>query len=1027
MAKQKKIKCKLDGKQSYTFPFTLKKNGRLLTNTVEVLVRGFLKFQDSKITNLNYITDEYQKESANLIEDRTIVYPVIFSSMRIFVYNGRGTITLLPRSEDVLQETSTIQRNTNTNPLSSFDIIDGGVKVDENLTDPERDPARIIIQTGVIREPYKISIEITVINDISDVSATSPQDYYGQTIDRGTDYDIIESKNSLFFHEETPLTSNLIIDFYNDEDWIPSIDSLLNTYNKGTKTEILTELSNLKNSVPFGASAMYDAIFKAGEIISETSIESIRKLIYVFTDNESNISVKTVDDVIEEINNINGTKNIPILVANCAIVEPITLSVNYNLSDTKKLNKMCFLTGGQCVSVITVDYLDDVIEIFTGEAEGALGYGTYEFLLDFGEQVYINDILASFYLPDERSNGSWEISTSNDNYSYTLLNQTYLPNEEVSFSNLYVRYIKFKVTLLTGFGSAIGDEYMPFDFPALTSIRIGYNSFNLVYLYLNVSEDEIIPSQITLSVNANDVDSDQIKIGLAKSNSHNWNDFYNDSQPTVDQNGKIVIPSRYSQNIEDFPQEPLSKVDNFTLKTKYGAWDPYASVVVYDINNEIITTNNYESYPREGLIVFGGMLDYNYSDGDYTISILNENNHKIGLKLLNKSTEDRLEIKGLGYMYTSGKNLLPPIEKLPPEAKNVTISPEILNIFTTINLNYIYYDINNDKEDTTKRIIKWYINNVHIPYLDGLISWNNINNINDPLYTQAFSFKVTDLEPGQTVEERARSKNESILKINDKIYCEIKVSDGELLSNINKSNISEVIEGKPSVDQLTIKGLEDNGSIVDRLAANIVALSQFNFHADTNVNNSEIIWYVNGIEFKKGIYGDKNIDRILPGEVSVQTLDIGLKMMNEISMKIIPRSEGAFGEPINSDIYVVKNSIPTVTDVYLVPKQPNQYQNLTLTWKFFDFEIDALDDTSQENMTTVKWYRKNPGAMSFEEVTDTVSLNQITTNIEGQISTVNSSLTIVEQQWKAIITPNDSLDNGIPITSNIIIVKSANN
>ncbi|KKK49375.1 hypothetical protein LCGC14_3135720, partial [marine sediment metagenome] len=78
-----------------------------------------------------------------------------------------------------------------------------------------------------------------------------------------------------------------------------------------------------------------------------------------------------------------------------------------------------------------------------------------------------------------------------------------------------------------------------------------------------------------------------------------------------------------------------TKVDSFTLKTKYGTWDPYASVTIYNKKDKIISTNNYEAYPRDGLIVFGGMLDYNYSNGDYKIAILNENNYKIGLKLLN--------------------------------------------------------------------------------------------------------------------------------------------------------------------------------------------------------------------------------------------------------------------------------------------------------------------------------------------------------------------------------------------------------
>ena len=52
--------------------------------------------------------------------------------------------------------------------------------------------------------------------------------------------------------------------------------------------------------VPFGTSAIFDSIIEVAEILRDTSAEGIRKLIYVFTDNESNMSVASVDDVVRD-------------------------------------------------------------------------------------------------------------------------------------------------------------------------------------------------------------------------------------------------------------------------------------------------------------------------------------------------------------------------------------------------------------------------------------------------------------------------------------------------------------------------------------------------------------------------------------------------------------------------------------------------------------------------------------------------------------------------------------------------------
>jgi len=223
------LRCKLDGKQSVTFPVTFKKNGRLLTEPIQIIVRGFLKFADEANPDVSlYESGEYQKNSANLLEDKTIVYPVLFTSDEITINNGRGTITLLPRSKDILSDFNTISGR------AGQDIED--VAESEIL---EVEDTQILIEVGVERVPYTVSIQVTIVDDSGQL--------FGQTIDRSTE-DVEDQGDGLFEQEAKGITSNLIVEFYSDIEWIPSIKSMLDD-NAGTSEEALDAIDNLSNEV----------------------------------------------------------------------------------------------------------------------------------------------------------------------------------------------------------------------------------------------------------------------------------------------------------------------------------------------------------------------------------------------------------------------------------------------------------------------------------------------------------------------------------------------------------------------------------------------------------------------------------------------------------------------------------------------------------------------------------------------------------------------------------------------------------
>ncbi len=1037
----KTFTCKLDGMQSLSIPIELKKYGRYIIDPVEIIVNGYLKFESGPssqpIVSSPYESVDYQQGNSNTIEDKTIIYPVLFSNRRMTIYNGKGVLTLIPRSEDVLQDLDEVQARAEGAWVSDNDITEGNVPaVSSQITEEKDNRSTIVVETGTIREPYKISIEISIVDGF----------YYGRTVDIPYSVSTTEvpkestTGNTTGGHYYKDSPKNGMVDYYNDIDWLPYVENILET-NQSSFQTMWDEIDNLRYSTPFGASPLSDALNSAAIVFSDNTIDEKPKTIYLFTDNDANTSKLTLDQAIEAVNNIDGSKKVPVLCGNFSIVDPFVLSVKANVTDTSSLNKISFLTGGQSLTLVTEDDIDYVAGIFYGQGVGALGYGVFQFTVDLGEIAYLNSIVAEFDLSIITAKVNWNISISSDGYNFTAIEEIYLYNQTAEFENIFARYIRFNIIFITTFDNSY-DEYLPSAIlPYLKSITISYNEIKKAYLYLKPeTTQDAAPYQMSLAVDATDIDPDQIQVGVATSDSHNWTDYSTDSKPHIDQNGKVVVPIRYSSPTDVFQKETLDKVDDFTLKSLYGQWDPYANVTIYDENDKIVSSSKYSAFPREGLVVFNYMLDPNYEEGDYKINVLNQNKYKIGLELENKYVDNPLSVYGIGNLYTTGKDLLPPVSKLLPEARNLLASPSDAETYTPIQVSYDFYDVNYDQEDTSKTRIKWYINDEYISFLDNLTKWNDTSNPGDPLYTQAFTFTYSQLSEGEDPIDKARENLESILHINDRIYCTVQVSDGNIYGEITKSNVLKIIETEPFVAQLFVKALKADGSIVDRLSADIGAVIYpdltSSFYSDTNVNNSEIIWYVNGDEFKRGIYGyvseeGHRIDRILSGETSGETLQNGLAMLNEIVVQVVPKSEFAIGDAVTSQAVIVENSLPSVSSVQLLPTYPNENQNLVLIWEFFDFEINTIPDESQSDETSVKWFRKTIYSGVFEEVGEVTNI-LIPTGISmektaGGTDTVivDASLTSVGDQWYAVISPNDSLDSGESYQTSIVTIKSA--
>lgn len=1080
---------RLDGKQTGAINVSLKDDaGNPPESEVRISVRGFLKFSegDTSVSQsaedvaqaiADQQSDDSQRASAENLDERTAIYPVLFSQNETVTNNGEATITLLPRSDDVLEGIASLADRLGVSTKSLTDQITSASSDAAAASESQSDgSSQIVIESGTKRSPYSILVQITILddfyygqsiedlsslldnpnqvdeelenllNELDDTQSTTTEEPApasgggsslcsgGATISGGiswtqsssgidltqTSIGSIGETTGNFTNEQSALSfapipqplgqlSSPTFGYFSDIDWIPVVETVLSG-NDGTFEEALDAISNLENEIPFGASALFDSLIKVSQTLSDNDIEDKGKVIYVFTDNESSMSKFTLDEAVQEVNAIEGVGETPIVVGNFAVVDPITISSKANLTDTNDLNQLVQETAGQSISVLSSEFLDDIVGIFYGSAVGSMGYGDAVVTIDLGEVTGINQIslLAELF---ENTNSQWSVEISSDGFVYTPIKETYQANQDVEFSDVQARYVRVTATLVTGFSASDSPEYelvpLPGS-PSITEIDVFSDGAQTSYLFLT---DECggldTVQQVAVGVDASKVDPADIQVGISKSSSSNWSDYQNPAQLSVDQFGKIFVPIRFNEDDTTVSRESLEKVDKYTYKTHFGRWDPTSVVTIYDSDDNVILATDYKTYPRDGLVVFNRRRR-----GTFTIDVVNNQCFRVGIKMTNRSSTIPIDVYGIGFFYNTNTQLLPPAQRIKPEARNVFLLPDEPDPYATITASYEFKDVNEDAEDTSQLEIRWFINGARSYFLDNRLSWNNIEDATDPVWSNAFSFSSDEFTERSDIITQARTKGESLISPGDEIYFTIRVNDGNLFSDLVRSDVIEVGEFPPEISAVAIRGLTPSGAITTRISAESDAFVQYVILSDTGEDRSSITWTVNGEVFKTGVVGeDENADRILAGETNAIG-EIAISLGNEISATIEPETGDASGASISSDTVVVQNSLPVVSDVSIGPSSPKSAQNLVLNFNFSDADISETADNGQSNLSTVKWFKKNTSTGSaFIEVGD----------LAGE-SVVPSAQTARGDQWKALITPFDGLDEGTPVESPTVTI-----
>jgi hypothetical protein len=550
--------------------------------------------------------------------------------------------------------------------------------------------------------------------------------------------------------------------------------------------------------------------------------------------------------------------------------------------------------------------------------------------------------------------------------------------------------VEVEVILTTGFTVDVTEEYdtTATGVPRMLSLVWEISGEKEDFIFLNKEDVLTNAAQIATAFEGDVPTSSIIEMGVAASNSHNWSDFHTPAQPAVREFGKIFMLDRTDDPNSLVPIEPLTTSDYLRYKANYGAWNPSASVSLYQVTSsgaEIPVLTGYRLYPRQGEVHFDTRQD---PSKQFKVQIINPGELRVGIRLRNRLHSEAITVQGAGYIYTT--NDVKPVElsQVAPRALNAMISPESPTSRDTIYALYDYVDLNNDVEQDT--IISWFRNGQQLLEIQNKTYWTD-----------------SDLLPANK------------LQPNDQLSFSVTPSDGRDYGATVFSPSVVVAAIPPGVQDLRIVPYR-NDVINDRHDTSSTYVVEYEFVTDETgsaalESGTVIQWFVNGSLFKEGVYSEFEQDdqfdptRIEPGELyqGITSHVIG----NQIYVEVTPKTINIQGDLTRSDTVTVQNSLPIATDVTVQPLEPTVQSTLLLTYNVDDYDISSGTST-QSDQSDIQWYF-SPNGVTFTEVTD----------LRGQSSVTPDRINAGEH-WKAIVTPDDGLDLGAPVESNIVVIQA---
>jgi len=622
----------------------------------------------------------------------------------------------------------------------------------------------------------------------------------------------------------------------------------------------------------------------------------------------------------------------------------------------------------------------------------------------------------SFFVP-EYSDANWSFATSVDGINYTEFSKEFNYNETADFDDLSCRYIKWHIQLIHLLKPA---EDGTLDIPSLSGFNLSISVDKDSFIFMNKEVDSSSVQQLIATTLSSVPSNSSLEIGVGAGESSEWKDFYSRSQESVNEDGKVFVPIRSTMSNDDNP-EPLISIDDLVFEPFYGPWDVNSDFTIVDFESGQVDKNDYRVYPRRGIVVFTSYQ----RNRSFNIFIDPPPTFRVAVKVTNKKPDTQVSLDGVAYQYNTNIFLPSQYTNRPPVAYDLKVSPEHPAIYSPISASYRYADLNGDPEDKEKTEIRWYINGVEFAWLKNVTRFNDLDNPLDSFYSNVGTFSLGDVVQyavlvvdgggavGDTPEQTAALRGESIFQIGDDVYFTVKPHDGFRYGDIAYSNTVTIVETPPFLTRLEVKGRRIDSLLpTDRYTTGTQLFADFDYFSPSEQNNSVIRWFVNDNIFKEGLLNEASDDNIInttlnPGELStatgsaVHSFDIG----NVVYCEIMPVGSNTQGDIVQSQTAVIENEIPSIRDVKL---NELSHQNgtasindtLTVSYTFHDTDLDF--NSGQTDQTVIQWLVSSGGS-SFVEF-------ELPAGSDPKI--LYASNTISGQVWKVRLTPFDGVGQG---------------
>lgn len=771
--------------------------------------------------------------------------------------------------------------------------------------------------------------------------------------------------------------------FFNTTDWLPQLKKRL-LGNNNTPDDAISELEKIDHEVPFGSSQLYNALVLSGQIMSDDDVGSVRKLIYVASDNSQNLSTITRDFAIEEINSVDGEKRTPVIYTVFSTSFPITLSAQLDRSFVGDVEKITQATGGQATTLIQSDFIDQILNIAIGSTTGGLGYGIYTRTINLNEISAITSMNLTFNLPSN-THGFMRFRTSEDGYNFTDFSERYEGTQAVDFIDVFAAAIEIEVILTTGFSEDETEEYdeIATETPKLISIDFDTSAEREDFLFLNKEDVLTNAQQVAVAFEGTIPTSSFVEIGAATSNSHDWRDFQTNNRPALQEFGKTFLLDR-TESDSIVKIETLSTIDGKLYTSKSGPWDPESVVSILTPISNVDTPvlSGFRLYPREGQVYFDNKQPITK---EYKISIVNNDTLRIGVRFRNRLHNEAISMEGIGYIYSTNDQKPIELSQVSPRAVNLHISPQNPTSKDTFFALYKYIDLNGDAETGT--LISWFKNGKQLFEIQNKSSWSN-----------------QDLLP------------ENKIIANDKISVHIVPSDGRDFGSTVISPTITVLPVSPEATNIRILPFR-NGVINNSYDTSSSFSVEYEFNTEdegqSGLESGTLIqWFVNGQLFKEDTFTEGETDPyvdpkvLAPSEVINGTSAhiIG----NQIQVEVTPKTPLIQGSTVKSDIIIVENSTPIIRNLTISPATPGTQSTLQISWTVDD--LDITDFETQTDQSEIKWMQSIDG-VNFAEVSE----------LRNSKSVVPFYLN-AGNKWKCLVTPYDGLETGVQTSSNIVTI-----